>query len=165
MNFSKLTERLLNINFDETEEPEKKKGKAVKPLDIQVGDKIRFRDREYVITEYINRVHGKDQKNAMQEPNTLIFKAFDCDSEEMSIIKIRIDDETVESLKNDNDLYCIEYTKPAISDGGKIIESHNLVMQAKNKKEVEKRMEDKGAKIKVTRVEKLVHAKVNKEKK
>ena len=82
---------------------------------------------------------------------------------------IKLDDYISELIdqfhKNNNDVYHIEYVKPKILNNEKIIEKHDLVMQAETKKEVEERMEDKGAKVKVTRVEKLVHTKVNKEKK
>ena len=174
LNFDNLTKRLnnLNINFDESSETDNndnslknQKGKYINPLDIQVGDTIRFKNNEWVVTDYIDRIHGVDQRNRMQEPNTLVFGVFNCSTEDSSTIKIRIDDETVELLKNNNDVYHIEYVKPKILNNEKIIEKHDLVMQAETKKEVEERMEDKGAKVKVTRVEKLVHTKVNKEKK
>lgn len=167
--FKDLTDRLTSLNFsnneDESEDTslKNKKGKKINPLDIQVGDTIRCKNKEYVITDYMDRRHGKDQRNSMQEPNTLVYRAFDCDSETIVPLKINVDDENIESLKNDNDLYRIEFTKPKIIDGKRVIEKNELVMLAKTKKEVEERMEEKGSKIKVVRLEKLIHVKVNKE--
>lgn len=161
MNFKKLTEKLEKINFAEetSEEPKKKKGKKVEAKDLQTGDYIKIpKLGEYVLTDYIDQIHGNDQHNMMQEPNIICYKAFNCETEEIEEIKLKIDDK-VEVLKNDNDLFHIVYVKNKIENAEKIAEKHSLTMLAKNKSEVEERLEEK-KNIRLVKLEKLIHGKV-----
>lgn len=158
--FDKLTERLKNINFaeDGKEEPKKKKGKKTAVIDLQTGDTFIKNGNEYVITEYVDQIHGKDQRNMMQEPNTRIFKVFNCETSEIDTVRMNIDDE-VEVIKKDNDLFDITYTKMRMINGEKVMEKHNMVMLAKTKSEVEERLGEKGN-ITLVKLEKLLHGKI-----
>ena len=120
---------------------------------------IRLKDgseKEYVLTDYIS--HTNSNRNKMTEPNVIVFKAFDCELEKLVNLQIRENDE-VESFKNDNDLYHIEYVLPKIVNGERILEKHNMVMLAEKKREVEERLGEKNKNIQIVRIEKLIHAK------
>ena len=152
-------------NFDDTAEEnvvevKAKEGKEVKDnvKDLQVGDTIRINgsEKEYVLTDYIS--HTNSNRNKMTEPNVIVFKAFDCELEQLVNLQIKENDE-VESVKNDNDLYHIEYVLPKIVNGERILEKHNMVMLAEKKREVEERLGEKNKNLQIVRIEKLIHAK------
>lgn len=169
--FSKLTKILFSLDnndkviSDETIDEnslKNKKGKKIEIKDIQVGDTIRFNNQEYVIIDYMS--HNSTFKNKMKEPNIIIFNAFNCDTENTEELSLDVDNDKVESLKNDKDLYIVEFVKPTIVNASKIMQPGRTFILAEKKKEVEEKINESDSKIQILKIEKLIHVKVKREK-
>ena len=165
MDFSKLTQKLRSINFDDEPEQEEAysiknvKGKKVDVTTILVGDTIRYNKQEYILVDYVD--HKTTSRNKMKDPDVVIFNAFNCETTDIEELSLGID-EQVELLKNKDDLYIVEYVIPKIENGKKIMEEGRTMVLAHTKSEVEEKITEGNSKMQITKVEKLIHVKTPK---